>query len=221
MPADLNETRVGRFLTVEGVEGVGKSTNISFVADELRRTGLTVLQTREPGGTALGERIRHLLLEPGQEVAPLPELLLMFAARSAHVDTVIRPALLTGTWVVCDRFSDASYAYQGGGRGLPAATIDRLVQIVHSDTQPDLTLLLDAPPSVTDARQAVRSHRDRFERESDAFFSRVRAAYLDRAKTEPRRWHVIDAGQPLAGVQAEIREALKSLLSGAHSARNS
>ncbi len=219
MTADVHETLAGRFLTVEGVEGVGKSTNISFVADELRRAGLTVLQTREPGGTALGEQIRHLLLEPAQEVAPLPELLLMFAARSAHVDTVIRPALVAGTWVVCDRFSDASFAYQGGGRGLAAATIDRLVEIVHGDLQPDLTLLLDAPPSVTDARQAARSHRDRFERESDAFFSRVRATYLDRAKTEPRRLHVIDASQPLAGVQAAIREALKGLLARTPSAR--
>lgn len=216
MTADLRKTPPGCFVTVEGVEGVGKSTNLSFVADELRSAGLTVLQTREPGGTILGEKIRHLLLEPGQDVAPLPELLLMFAARSAHVDTVIRPALLAGTWVVCDRFSDASYAYQGGGRGLAATTIDRLVELVHGDLQPDLTLLLDAPSSVTDARQAVRSHRDRFERESEAFFRLVRATYLDRAEKEPNRLHVIDASQPLAEVQAEIREALKDLLARAH-----
>lgn len=198
----------GRFITVEGVEGVGKSTNISFVAEELRRMGRSVLQTREPGGTPLGERIRGLLLDPGQQVPPLTELLLIFAARAAHLDAVIRPALKAGQWVVCDRFTDASYAYQGGGRGLPSTVIDNLAALVHADLQPELTLLLDAPPAVTSARQAARPERDRFEQESDAFFSRVRTAYLERVARDPERFCVIDASRPLTEVQADIRRAL-------------
>ncbi len=201
----------GRFITVEGIEGVGKSTNLSFVANELRRAGHAVVESREPGGTALGERIRDLLLSPDTRIAPLTELLLMFAARSAHLEEVIRPALLSGKWVVCDRFSDASHAYQGGGRGLPAATIDTLASLVQGDLRPDLTLLLDAPLKVAEERQAGRGHRDRFEQESLEFFGRVQKAYLDLAAREPGRIRLIDAGRPLAAVQEDIRRTLLEL----------
>ncbi len=205
------QNAVGRFITVEGIEGVGKSTNLSFVANELRRAGHAVVESREPGGTALGERIRDLLLSPDTRIAPLTELLLMFAARAAHLEEVIRPALLSGKWVVCDRFTDASHAYQGGGRGLPAATIDTLASLVQGDLRPDLTLLLDAPLKVAEERQAGRGHRDRFEQESLAFFSRVQKAYLDLAAREPGRVRLIDAGRPLAAVQEEIRRVLAEL----------
>ncbi len=204
-------TASGRFITVEGIEGVGKSTNLSFVANELRRAGHAVVESREPGGTALGERIRDLLLSPDTRIAPLTELLLMFAARAAHLDEVIRPALLSGKWVVCDRFTDASHAYQGGGRGLPAATIDTLASLVQGDLRPDLTLLLDAPLKVAEERQAGRGHRDRFEQESLAFFGRVQKAYLDLAAREPGRVRLIDAGRPLAVVQDDIRRVLAEL----------
>jgi len=201
----------GRFITVEGIEGVGKSTNLSFVANELRRAGHAVVESREPGGTALGERIRDLLLSPDTRIAPLTELLLMFAARSAHLEEVIRPALLSGKWVVCDRFTDASHAYQGGVRGLSAATIDTLASLVQGDLRPDLTLLLDAPLKVAEERQAGRGHRDRFEQESLEFFGRVQKAYLDLAAREPGRIRLIDAGRPLAAVQEDIRRTLLEL----------
>lgn len=201
----------GRFITVEGIEGAGKSTNLGFVANELRRTGRDVLETREPGGTGLGERIRDLLLSPDSRVAPLTELLLMFAARAAHLDEVIRPALDGGQWVVCDRFTDASHAYQGGGRGLPADAIDTLARIVQGDLRPDLTLLLDVPLAISTERQAARGKRDRFEQESGEFFRRVRQAYLDLAIREPTRIRVIDAARPLGAVQEDIRRALATL----------
>lgn len=201
----------GRFITVEGIEGVGKSTNLGFVAGELRKAGHKVIETREPGGTALGEKIRELLLGPGAQITPLTELLLMFAARAAHLDEVIRPALCSGKWVVCDRFTDASHAYQGGGRGLPAATIDTLATMVQGELRPDLTLLLDVPLDVSARRQAGRGPRDRFERESGEFFLRVRQVYLDLAAREPARIRMIDASRPLADVQADIRHALGSL----------
>lgn len=201
----------GRFITVEGIEGVGKSTNLSFAANELRRAGHAVVETREPGGTALGERIRDLLLSPDTRIAPLTELFLMFAARATHLDEVIRPALSSGKWVVCDRFTDASHAYQGGGRGLPAATIDTLASLVQGTLRPDLTLLLDAPLSVSAERQAGRGHRDRFEQEPAEFFGRVRQAYLDLAAGDTARVRLIDASRPLADVQEDIRRALATL----------
>jgi dTMP kinase len=203
----------GRFITVEGIEGVGKSTNLSFVANELRRAGHAVVETREPGGTALGERIRNLLLSPDTRIGPLTELLMMFAARATHLDEVIRPALRNGKWVVCDRFTDASHAYQGGGRGLPATMIDTLASLVHGDLCPDLTLLLDAPLKVSAERQASRGHRDRFEQESADFFARVRQTYLDRAAKDPGRIKLIDASHPLIDVQDAIRRALAALTS--------
>lgn len=204
------EARVhpGRFITVEGVEGVGKSTNLRFVADELRRAGHAVLVTREPGGTPVGEQIRELLLRPGQEVPAMTELLLMFAARTAHLDAVIRPALAAGQYVVCDRFTDASLAYQGGGRCLPAETILALDRFTTGGLRPDLTLLLDAPLEVADARRAGRGGGDRFEQEPEPFFVRVRNAYRDLAAGEPARIRVVDAGLPLDQVQAQIREIL-------------
>lgn len=202
----------GRFITVEGIEGVGKSTNLGFVANELRRAGHAVVETREPGGTSLGERIRDLLLGPETRITPLTELLLMFAARATHLDEVIRPALSSGKWVVCDRFTDASYAYQGGGRGLPATTINALATVVQGDLRPDLTLLLDAPLQVSAERQAGRGRRDRFEQETTEFFQRVRQAYLDLAARDPARIRLIDAGRPLADVQEDIRRVLAELL---------
>lgn len=202
----------GRFITVEGIEGVGKSTNLGYVANELRRSGHAVVETREPGGTVLGERIRELLLSPESRIEPLAELLLMFAARAAHIDEVIRPAMSSGKWVVCDRFTDASHAYQGGGRGLPADTIDTLARMVQGDVHPDLTLLLDAPLAISAERQAGRGKRDRFEQESADFYRRVRQAYLDVAVREPGRVRLINAARPLPEVQEDIRDALASLV---------
>ena len=204
-------TARGRFITVEGIEGVGKSTNLRFVANELRRAGHAVVESREPGGTPLGERIRELLLSPDTRIAPLTEALLMFAARSTHLDEVIKPALNSGKWVVCDRFTDASHAYQGGGRGLAAATIETLAALVQGHLRPDLTLLLDAPLKVSQERQAGRRHRDRFEQESAEFFGRVRSAYLDLAARDAARVRLIDAARPLADVQEDIRRALAEI----------
>jgi dTMP kinase len=201
----------GRLITVEGIEGVGKSTNLRFVADQLRQAGRDVIETREPGGTPLGERIRELLLAPGQPVPPMAELLLMFAARSVHLEQVIRPALESGRWIVCDRFTDASLAYQGGGRGLDLGAIGALDEIVTGSLRPDLTLLLDAPLGVSATRQAGRGVPDRFEQEPEPFFLRVRAAYLALAAREPLRVRVIDAARPLAAVQADIRQILMTL----------
>lgn len=201
----------GRFITVEGIEGAGKSTNLGFVANELRRAGHVVIETREPGGTGLGERIREILLGSDFRVTPLAELLLMFAARAAHVDEVIRPALDSGKWVVCDRFTDASHAYQGGGRGLSADTIRSLARIVQGELHPDLTLLLDVPLAISAGRQAGRVKQDRFEQESGEFFRRVRQAYLELAAREPGRIRLIDAARPLGEVQEDIRQALAAL----------
>lgn len=201
----------GRFVTVEGIEGVGKSTNLGFVANELRGAGHAVVETREPGGTTLGERIRDLLLSADSRIGPLAELLLVFAARAAHIEEVISPALSSGKWVVCDRFTDATRAYQGGGRGLPAEAIDALARVVQGELRPDLTLLLDAPLAISTERQAGRGSRDRFEQESADFFRRVRQAYLELAAREPGRIRVINAARPLGEVQDDIRRALESL----------
>lgn len=191
-----------RFITFEGVDGAGKSTNLEAAAAHLRALGEDVLVTREPGGTPLAEAIRRLLLTPTDE--PLDaraELLLMFAARAQHLEQVIRPALAAGQWVLCDRFTDATYAYQGEGRGLPPAWIAALVEIVHPDLQPGATLFYDLPAAAAAARQAVREGAlDRIEQENAAFFRRVRAGYLARAAAEPERFRVIDAGRPLGDV---------------------
>lgn len=203
---------MGRFVTVEGGEGVGKSTNVDFVCALIRQRGFEVLATREPGGTPTAERIRELLLEHGEEPMPdAAELLLFFAARALHVENVIRPALAAGRWVVCDRFTDATRAYQGAGRGLDAERIEQLAKWVHGDLEPDLTLLLDAPAEVGRRRAERRSGADRLEGEQAAFHARVREAYLALAAREPARFAVIDASRRLEDVRAAIEEALQRL----------
>ncbi|MDT3708415.1 MAG: dTMP kinase [Thiobacillus sp.] len=202
-------TMPGRFITLEGVDGAGKSTHLGFVADWLRQRGKEVIVTREPGGTPLGETLRELLLH--REMAADTELLLMFAARQEHLAALIQPALARGAWVVSDRFTDASYAYQCGGRGIAAERIAALESWVQHGFAPDLTLLFDVPPEVAEARRSAARTADRFEREADSFFNRVRNAYLDRARAEPGRIHVLDARQPIEAVQAEIGQLLQGL----------
>lgn len=200
----------GKFITLEGGEGAGKSLNLGFVRDFLARRSVRVVMTREPGGTALGEKVRLLLLGDG-EMRPETELLLVYAARAQHVAEVIRPALLRGDWVLCDRFSDASFAYQGGGRGLAVPAIQSLENWIVGDFRPNLTLLLDMPVAVGQARIQGRGAPDRFETEEIAFFERVRMAYLQRAKSEPERIKVVDASLDLASVQAQIAAHLRRL----------
>ena len=203
----------GRFITFEGTEGAGKSTKIEAAAERLRQRGKTVCITREPGGTPLAERIRDLLLARSEEpLAPGTELLLIFAARAQHLERVIRPALAAGDWVLCDRFTDATYAYQGAGRGIALSHIAQLEQLVQGDVRPDRVLLLDAPAEVGLARAEQRGTLDRFESERHSFFQRARAVYLDRAAAAPERYAVIDAAQPLSVVQAAIAQTLTDLL---------
>ncbi|OLS62183.1 dTMP kinase [Pseudomonas putida] len=195
----------GLFITLEGPEGAGKSTNRDYLAGHLRDQGLDVLLTREPGGTPLAERIRELLLAPSDEKMDADtELLLVFAARAQHLAQVIRPALARGAVVLCDRFTDATYAYQGGGRGLSVERIATLERFVQGGLQPDLTLLFDLPVEVGLSRAAARGRLDRFEQEGQAFFEAVRQAYLERAKADPQRYRLIDAAQPLAAVQQSL-----------------
>src|ERR1700724_1964699 len=204
----------GRFITLEGIEGAGKSTLAQFASAWLGRHGIAVRLTREPGGTPLAERVRQIVLERGAEpVSPLTESLLMSAARALHVQNVIRPALARGEWVVCDRFTDATRAYQGSGRGVDAALIDALALAVHGDLKPDCTLLLDLPVSVGLARARARpgASADRFEAETGGFFEKVRAGYLALARREPQRFRIIDAAAPLAEVEQRIAEALGAL----------
>lgn len=206
----------GRFITFEGGEGVGKSTQLQRAADWLRDTGVDVVLTREPGGTPRAEALRRVLLERTDEPMPQScELLLMFAARASHLANLIEPALARGAWVLCDRFTDATYAYQGGGRRMAADDIDALVRIVHPGRQPDLTLLLDAPVALGMARAKARNGNagpDRFESERTEFFERVRQCYLARAAREPARFRVIDAGGDLSRVEGAVRAALEPLL---------
>jgi dTMP kinase len=199
------ELNTGRFITVEGIEGVGKSTNIEHLSRIIESRGFKVLKTREPGGTPMAERIRALLVEHGEEELPdIAELLLMFAARALHVNNVIRPALAAGTWVVCDRFTDASRAYQGGGRGIPMNNINQLADWVHGNLQPDLTILLDAPVDTGLDRAGRRGEPDRIEVERREFFSRVRETYLQLAGSEPERFIVVDATQDLESVRRAV-----------------
>ena len=205
----------GRFITLEGGEGVGKSTNLQWVVEWLKQQGLTVISTREPGGTPRAEAIRELLLDPAptEPLSSDAELLLMFAARAQHLNEKILPALEQGAWVVCDRFTDATYAYQGGGRGINVERIATLERFVQHDLQPDLTLLLDMPAEAGAQRVTSRlsqsgGERDRFEREQQGFFSAVRDAYLQRAQQTPQRFAVIDADQSLEAVQASIERVL-------------
>lgn len=203
----------GLFITLEGPEGAGKSTNREYLAERLREQGIDVLLTREPGGTPLAERIRELLLAPSDEpMAADTELLLVFAARAQHLQQVIRPALARGCVVLCDRFTDATYAYQGGGRGLSTARIAQLEQFVQGELRPDLTLVFDLPVEVGLARAAARGRLDRFEQEQRSFFESVRRAYLALAEQAPQRYRVLDAGQSLVQVQADIDALLPSVL---------
>lgn len=203
----------GLFITLEGPEGAGKSTNREYLAARLREQGADVVMTREPGGTPLAERIRELLLAPSDEpMAADTELLLMFAARAQHLAGVIRPALARGAVVLCDRFTDATYAYQGGGRGLPEARIAALESFVQGDLRPDLTLVFDLPVEIGLARAAARGRLDRFEQEDRRFFEAVRQTYLQRAAQAPERYQVLDAGLPLAEVQAGLDRLLPNLL---------
>ncbi len=204
----------GKFITFEGTEGVGKTTNMDFVAQTLSTRGIRLVRTREPGGTPMAERVRAILLDPQSEpIDPEAELLLVFAARAQHLARVIKPALEAGSWVLCDRFTDATYAYQGGGRGLPVARIAALEREVQGALQPDLTIYLDLPIATGLAR-IDETQRDRFEREQLAFFERVRQVYLERAQQHPR-FATVDAGRSLAEVQASIAAVLDRFIDGA------
>jgi dTMP kinase len=204
--------KAAKFITFEGIEGVGKSTNIGFLKDALESLGHRVMTTREPGGTPLAERIRDLVAKHGDEAMPdVAELLLVFAARSLHVNNVIQPALASGTWVISDRFTDSSRAYQGGGRGLPQQDIDLLAGWVHGDLWPDLTILLDAPVETGMVRAGRRGQPDRFEMEQSEFFMRVRETYLRLAEAEPGRFVVVDATQPLAAVRQTIESIAQAI----------
>jgi dTMP kinase len=204
----------GRFITLEGIEGAGKSTVAQLVSEWLTSRGVTARVTREPGGTPLAERVRKIVLDRGDEaVSPRAETLLMFAARSIHVENLIRPALARGEWVLCDRFTDASRAYQGYGRGMDLAWIEQLATAVHGDLQPDCTLLLDLPVEVglTRARSRSGVAADRFEAETVEFFERVRQGYLQIARAEPNRVRVIDAAVALPSVSQQVTAVLESL----------
>ncbi|WP_024950597.1 dTMP kinase [Cobetia crustatorum] len=205
----------GRFITLEGGEGVGKSTNVAFVVAELEACGIEVVRTREPGGSERAEAIRQLLLDPApaESLCDDAELLLMFAARAQHLAATIRPALARGAWVVCDRFTDATFAYQGGGRGLPQADIAALETLVQKGLQPDLTLLLDMPVEAARGRLAARRAEtgegaDRIEQEAEQFFEAVRIGYHQRRDADPERFATINADQSLMAVQADIAAAL-------------
>jgi dTMP kinase len=203
----------GLFITLEGPEGAGKSTNREYLAERLRAEGIEVLLTREPGGTPLAEKIREVLLATGDEVMdPDTELLLVFAARAQHLAQVIRPALARGAVVICDRFTDSTYAYQGAGRGLSLERIATLETFVQGDLRPHLTLVFDLPVDVGLARASARGRLDRFELEGRAFFEAVRAAYLQRAAAAPSRYCLLDAAQPLKQVQQAIDALLPKLL---------
>ncbi|EKF75200.1 dTMP kinase [Alcanivorax hongdengensis A-11-3] len=202
----------GRFITLEGGEGAGKSSNLQWLAEQLRVKGHRVVVTREPGGTVLAERIREVLLHPGDEpMADDTELLLVFAARAQHLEALIRPALARGDWVLCDRFIDATWAYQGAGRGLDAGAIARLEQLVLRDTHPDMTILFDVPVEVGMARAGERGSLDRIEQEDQAFFERIRACYRQRAHQQAERFRVVDAALTLEQVRAQLRPLLEEM----------
>lgn len=203
----------GRFITLEGIDGAGKSTHVAWIREQLAARGHRVVATREPGGTPLGERLRQLLL--AERMTHDSEALLMFAARREHLEQVIRPSLARGDWVLCDRFTDATYAYQGGGHGVCAQRIRQLEEWVQGDCLPDLTLLFDVPPEVSRERLAgnARDGRvlDKFEREAQSFFERVRAAYLQRAQAEPGRFRIVDSSKTFEEVRARLATALEAL----------
>lgn len=211
----------GALITLEGGEGAGKSSALAVCREHLAARGIEVLLTREPGGAPLAERIRELLLDPAQAaMAPEAELLLVFAARAQHVRQTIRPALARGTWVLSDRYTDSSHAYQGGGRGMPSPVISALEDFSVGPTRPDLTVLLDLPIDDGMARLRGRGPADRIESESTAFFERVRAVFRDRAAAEPARFRVIDASRTLPEVAVALRQALDELLARRAPARS-
>ena len=199
---------LGKFITFEGIDGAGKSTHLAWAADLLRGRGVSVVVTREPGGTILGEKLRQILLNGDQRIHPETETLMMFAARRQHLEEVIRPALQRGDWVLCDRFTDASFAYQGGGRGVAKQKLEDLERWVHPDLQPDLTLLFDVSAEIGQSRVARIKSPDRFEREDIEFFSRVRNAYLERLQQWPKRMVGIDGSKPVADIQQEIEQLI-------------
>ena len=203
----------GMFITVEGIEGVGKTTNMEYLKQIITAAGKELVVSREPGGTPLGEAVRGLLLDPQYKgMDPDCELQLMFAARAEHLDKVIRPAIKAGQWVLCDRFTDATYAYQGGGRGLDTGKIAMLEELVQRDFRPDLTLLLDVPVEVGLARAGNRSAPDRFEQEKVDFFERVRACYLELAAAEKDRFAVVDTTPDIERVKADVTAVIERLL---------
>ena len=206
-------TRRGQFITFEGTEGVGKSTQLANAASTLDALGVECVVTREPGGTPMAESIRELLLAPRDEpVNETTELLLMFAARAQHLHTRILPELEAGRWVLCDRFTDATFAYQGGGRGVPAERIALLENLVQGTVRPDHVILLDAPVETGMTRARHRGDLDRFEQEAVAFFERIRETYLARAASAPGRYHIVDASQPIEAVSDEVAGLLRSLV---------
>lgn len=203
----------GLFITLEGPEGAGKTTNRAYLAEQLQAQGFAVLLTREPGGTALAEQIREILLAPHDETMSVDtELLLMFAARAQHLAQVILPALAAGKIVICDRFTDATYAYQGGGRGLDCSRIALLEQFVQGDLRPDMTLLFDLPVEEGMARAVARGKLDRFEQEQQDFFENVRQAYLQRAQNDPERFRLVNAQQSLPAVQKSLDAYLQEIM---------
>ena len=200
----------GRFLTLEGVDGAGKSTHLAWIAGRLRARGHAVLVTREPGGTPLAERLRELVL--GEPMDPIAETMLLFAARADHVQRVIDPALRAGTWVLCDRFTDATFAYQGGGKGVAAELIAHLAQVSHDGLLPDRTLIFDCPYEVSRERLKHTGRvPDRFEREDREFFERVRQAYLGLARSDPERIRVVDASKSVEDIKKTIEEEISTL----------
>ncbi|MCC7549298.1 MAG: dTMP kinase [Burkholderiales bacterium] len=201
-----------RFITLEGVDGAGKSTHAPWIARWLEERGVALCLTREPGGTPLGERLRDLLLDPAQRVDAKAEALLMFAARRQHLVDLIEPSLARGHWVLCDRFTDATFAYQGGGRGIATARLALLEEWVQGDRQPDLTLYFDVPVEVARTRLLANRTLDRFEQEQRAFFERVRAGYLERARQAPQRIRVLDATREIAQVQRDLAGILEPLV---------
>ena len=202
----------GKFITLEGIEGVGKTTYLAFIADRLQQQGHTVILTREPGGTRVGEAIREILLHgKDMQIDSMAELLLMFAARAQHLQEVVRPTLAKGQYVLCDRFTDATYAYQGGGRGLSMADIGVLETLVQQQLQPNVTLVFDASVQTGLSRAKKRGEPDRFEAETVSFFERVRQTYLDRAREQPQRFRIIDAEQTLVAVEQQIAAILETL----------
>jgi dTMP kinase len=209
----VEEMERGKFITVEGIEGVGKSTNIDHISAAIRERGFEVVLTREPGGTPLAENIRRMLLEHGNEPLPdVAELLLFFAARSLHINNTIQPALDAGVWVVCDRFTDASRAYQGYGRGIDMQRIDYLAEWVEDGLNPDLTILLDAPADIGMSRAEQRGETDRLESEEHSFYQRIRQGYLELAKANKSRFVVVDASGSMDDVRSAVILSLGALL---------